>query len=71
MNLIPAYGRDYKSAKEVKADFEADKDFIISDMSSRWDGKPINKSQLQQDSFGHGWAYVRFDRLRKVTAIRY
>jgi len=26
--LSPAYGRDYKSAKEVKADFDSNKDFI-------------------------------------------
>lgn len=25
--LVPAYGRDYKSAKEVRKDFEAGKDF--------------------------------------------
>lgn len=25
--LQPAYGRDYKSAKDVKADFDAGKDF--------------------------------------------
>lgn len=27
--LTPAYGRDYKSAKEVRKDFEAGKDFLI------------------------------------------
>lgn len=26
-SLIPAYGRDYKSTKEVQADLDADKDF--------------------------------------------
>jgi hypothetical protein len=26
LTVIPAYGRDYKSAKAVKADFEANKE---------------------------------------------
>lgn len=28
--LVPAYGRDYKSAAAAKADWEAGKDFVIS-----------------------------------------
>lgn len=31
ITLIPAYGRDYKSSKEVKADWEAGKDFVMTD----------------------------------------
>lgn len=27
--LVPAYGRDYRSAKEVRKDFEAGKDFRV------------------------------------------
>ncbi len=30
MTLTPSYGRDYKSAKAVKADFEGGKDFTIA-----------------------------------------
>tara|TARA_R110000850_G_scaffold259927_1_gene387093 strand:+ start:509 stop:748 length:240 start_codon:yes stop_codon:yes gene_type:complete len=30
MTLLPAYGRDYKSKKEVLADFNAGQDFEIS-----------------------------------------
>ena len=37
--VIPAYGRDYSTAAEVLADWNGGKDFIISDMSNRWDGK--------------------------------
>lgn len=29
LELVPAYGRDYKSAKDVKADFLAGKDFAL------------------------------------------
>ena len=47
LTVIPAYGRDYSSAKAVKADFEANKDFQICDMSSRDDGRYINAEQLK------------------------
>jgi len=43
LTLIPAYGRDYKSKKEVIADFEANKDFVIADVMNRFDGKPVNR----------------------------
>lgn len=39
MTVVPAYGRDYKSKAEAVADWEAGKDFIVQDISSRWDGK--------------------------------
>lgn len=42
MTLKPAYGRDYKSAKAVRADWEVGKDFIVADFFSAWDGKPFN-----------------------------
>lgn len=42
MHLIPAYGRDYKSKKAIQADLEANKDFVIADISSQYDGKPVN-----------------------------
>ena len=47
LTAIPAYGRDYKSAKAVKADFDANKDFAICDMSSPDDGRYINAEQLK------------------------
>ncbi len=46
LTVIPAYGRDYKSAKAVAADFLANKDFMICDMSSPDDGRYINAEQL-------------------------
>jgi hypothetical protein len=39
--ITPAYGRDYKSAKEAVADFEANKDFQIQPS-----GQYINKEQI-------------------------
>jgi hypothetical protein len=46
LSVIPAYGHDYKSAKAVVADFLANKDFLICDMSSPDDGRYVNAEQL-------------------------
>lgn len=65
MTLTPAYGRDYTTAKAVKTDFAAGKDFIIQDISSRYDGKPANKQDLAGET-----VIIRYDRLRKLVAIK-
>lgn len=41
--LTPAYGRDYKSVKELQVDFDANKDFVLN--SFKGNGM-INKEQL-------------------------
>jgi hypothetical protein len=46
LTVIPAFGRDYKSDKAVAADFIANKDFQICDMSSPDDGRYVNAEQL-------------------------
>jgi len=68
MTLSPAYGRDYKSLKAVKADFDADKDFIIEDIVSQWCGKPANKTALKQA--GERSVQIRYGQLRKVTVLK-
>jgi len=67
LTLVPANGRDYKSQKAVQADFNAEKDFIIQDISSRWDGKPANKSSLK--SSGVTCVHIRYSRLMRVAVI--
>jgi len=47
LTVLPAYGRDYKSAKAVRADFDANKDFVVCDMFSADDGRYINAEQLK------------------------
>lgn len=61
--LIPAYGRDYFSKKQVQADLDAEKDFIIADFSNPWDGKPVNRADLR--AVGYDRVVVRFSKLRK------
>lgn len=64
--LVPAYGRDYKSVAAVKADWDANKDFVIEDVSHESNGKPINKSQATQLG---GIYNIRYNQLRKVTVV--
>ena len=65
ITAVPAYGRDYKSAKAVKADFEAGKDFTICDMSSRWDGSYINKADVPSGE----QLKIRFNNLTKIVIV--
>ena len=43
ITLTPAYNRDYKNKKQVETDFNNNKDFIINDMFSVYNGKACNK----------------------------
>lgn len=67
-SLAPAYGRDYKSKKAVVEAFNANNDFILHDISSPWDGKPCNKSSLQQEG-RYRQANLRYKGLRMVTVV--
>jgi len=65
ITLTPAYGRDYKSAKAVKADWQAGKDFIIADWNfHRYSGKPANRSDLEGQKI-----MIRYAKLRKVVVL--
>lgn len=63
MLVVPAYGRDYKSAKAAKADWQAGKDFIISDISHPYDMMPASIRDLKEEPY----VFIRYDKLRKVT----
>jgi hypothetical protein len=66
LTAVPAYGRDYTSAKAVKADWAAGRDFQIQDMSSRWDGAYVNKGDKPADVT----LSVRYAKLTKVVMIK-
>lgn len=65
--LVPAYGRDYRSEADVRADVVAGKDFQISDVGCRWNGSYANLEQLVTD---YDTVTVRYHRLRRVCVIR-
>jgi len=59
MTVTPAYGRDYSSAKAARMDWQKGNDFIIRDVTSRWDGKPCSIRDGLED------VWIRYDKLRK------
>lgn len=65
LTLSPAYGRDYKSAKEVKADWESGKDF---DVQSMFASGYINKA----DALAQGIKSVniRYKRMANICVIK-
>ncbi len=62
---IAAYGRSYKSAHDVKLDLLGGRDFTITDISSPWNGKPINLAQMKQGDV----IYCRYANMTKVVRI--
>lgn len=65
LTVVPAYGRDYKSAKAVREDYAAGKDFRINDMSSPYDGAYVNSG----DHPAGVTLSVRYAKLTKVVNI--
>lgn len=45
INLTPAYGRDYKSAKALLEDFNNEKDFVLN---TPFNTTYINKQQIER-----------------------
>jgi len=69
MKLVPAYGRDYKSARDVKSAWLGEKDFMIQDFFSPYDGKVTNITDCQRDGIRE--VYIRYQRLTKVARIKF
>ena len=67
--LVPAYGRDYCSKQSVVRGFEDGNDFILCDLSSRWDGKPCNRASLIQEG-SYRDIKLRYYRLTRETMLR-
>jgi hypothetical protein len=68
-NVVPAYGRDYKSQKEVQADWDANKDFRVEDYYSPKHGSYLNK--IDKDKFIPDHTItVRYDNQRKVYTVK-
>lgn len=63
MTVTPANGRDYATAKEAKASWLSGADWIINDLFHPYDGKPVNKAQVDEP------VTLRFCKLTKVAVI--
>jgi YD repeat-containing protein len=62
--LVPAYGRDYKTAAATVAAWDAGKDFIIADISHRYDGKPISTRDAPGTHF-----QIRYNGARRLVRV--
>lgn len=67
MTVTPAYGRDYKSAKEVKADWKAGKDFVIADIMHPNCGAYVNIEDIENTS---ETVMVRYNKLTKIVQVQ-
>ena len=68
ITLIPAYGRDYRSARAVKKALQSQIDFRVQDVSSKWDGMVGNLLNIKTE--GYEEVKVRDSKLRKVTIFK-
>lgn len=68
LTLVPAYGRDYKSKKDVIAAWEANKDFLIQDISSPHDGRYINKEDALTSNIPR--VNIRYKSLTQICVIK-
>lgn len=64
MTVSPAYGRDYKSAKDAADAWLAGKDFILESVSP-WMGKPCSIRNTEPGDK----VSVRYAHKRKVTIV--
>lgn len=64
LTLIPSYGRDYKSAKEVERDFRDGKDFTIATATSQWVGKQCSIQDLSGET-----VTLRYAKLTKAITV--
>ena len=68
LKVIPANGRVFNSKAAVWDAWTANKDFTIADVSSRWDGKPVNKQDADRSDLA--CVLVRYGKhLEKVCSI--
>ncbi len=68
ISVVPYLGRDYRTKKDVIADLKAGKDFLIQDMSCRWDGKPANLESFKDG--GYDTVYIRYANLHKQAVVK-
>lgn len=64
--VVPAYGRDYKSAAEVRNDYEDGKDFTVQDISCPWDGAKVSIRECEDMGIR---LRVRYNRLTEVVVL--
>ena len=69
VTLTPAYGRDYKSKKEVLVDWNGNKDFVIQCMMHPYDGKYATRKELMENEPDNDFS-IRYGQLMKVLPVK-
>lgn len=63
--LVPAYGRDYRSQKEVQAAWDEGKDFEITSVFHPDCGRVCNKGDIKDVR-----VMVRYNKLQRVMEVK-
>jgi hypothetical protein len=66
LEVTPAYGRDYRSAKAAKEDWAAGKDFKIASVDHPDCGRYVNKDDAPKGST----VLIRYRELTQVTCVK-
>ena len=66
LTLVPAYGRDYKSKKEVLAAFDANKDFMLQSFDRQG---LTSKQELAKLNPGAA-CNIRYKRLTQIVVTK-
>lgn len=66
--VVPAYGRDYKTSKEVMLAWAGNADFQIADITSRWHGSYVNLGDLRT-TLGVSCVKIRYNRMQKTLLV--
>jgi len=65
IEVVPAYGRDYSSQKAVQADWDADKDFSVTE-GGRF-GSKVNRADAKAEGLK---VIVRYGKGLKTYAVK-
>ena len=66
LTCVPCWGRDYKSAKAVREDWTAGRDFRICNAFSADDGKAISKAEADAAGITVNIRYKRLTQIRQI-----
>ena len=66
ITLVPSYGRDYSSQKEVQTAWDSGNDFTVYQIGNRYDGCQINKEDAEVEG---GSFSIRYKSKTKKALI--
>lgn len=64
--ILTPYLADYTTAKAARAAYDEGKDFVLHAFGDRYDGRPINKSQVESAGYK---VTIRFYQNRKICTV--